>query len=203
MYKVLVTIISLLILSACSVTPDSYKSNNPTFSFSDYFDGKLCAWGTLKDRSGQMTRKFIANIDAYKRGPLTVLDEQFIFSDGEKQTRVWKFTENGEQLTGTAGDVVGQAKGQVYGDSLHLTYTLDIPRDDGSIEVNMDDWLHLIDRNTLMGTTQMSKWGFDLGRIDIVIQKKNQSYDCFTTTTLALKVDMLDIHLGGEINAAI
>lgn len=198
MNKVLLTAATTLLLGACSVTPELYQNNNPSLSFSNYFDGKLCAWGTLKDRNNQVSRKFIANIDAFKDDSFVVLDEQFVFSDGEKQTRVWRFNENGTEVTGTAGDVVGKAKGKIFGDSLHLTYTLDIPQDEGSIEVNMDDWLHLIDKDTMMGTTKMTKWGFDVGQIDIVIQKRNNSSDCF-----AGNVGKLEIGSAGERNAAI
>ncbi len=184
MNKLLISALTTLLISGCSINPEQYKSNSPSLSFADYFEGKLCAWGTLKGRNKQVTRKFIANIDAFKDQSHVVLDEQFIFSDGEKQTRVWKFIENGDAISGTAGDVVGEATGKIFGDSLHLTYTLDIPQDEGSIEVEMDDWLHLVDRDTLMGTTKMTKWGFDVGQIDIVIQKRNASTDCFAGTVV-------------------
>ncbi len=178
MIKPLITATAAFFISACSINPELYNDNKPSLSFSDYFQGKLCAWGTVHDRSEQVTRKFVANIDAFQRNDQVILDEQFIFSDGEKQTRVWQFSETNDQITGTAGDVVGSATGIVYGDSLHLTYSLAIAQDDGTIEVEMDDWLHLVDRNTLMGTTKMTKWGFDVGQINIVIQKRPQETDC-------------------------
>ncbi len=185
MNKLLISTAATLLLSGCSINPELYQNNTPSLSFSNYFDGKLCAWGTLKDRSHQVTRKFIANIDAFKDGSKIVLDEQFVFSDGEKQTRIWKFIQQGNEITGTAGDVVGDAEGKVYGDSLHLTYTLDIAQENGSIEVEMDDWLHLIDQDTLMGSTKMTKWGFDVGQIDIVIQKRSESTNCFVGNNLS------------------
>ncbi|MGB0495676.1 MAG: DUF3833 family protein [Kangiellaceae bacterium] len=189
---------SLFMLSSCSVNPELYKSTNSSLSFSNYFKGKLCAWGTVKDRSMQVTRKFVANIDASQNDSKIVLNEQFNFSDGEQQTRVWEFIENNNQIIGTAGDVVGKAQGEIYGDSLHLTYILDIPQEDGSIQVNMDDWLHLIDANTLMGSTKMTKWGFYVGQIDIVIQKRAISSDCFA----GLLTGTEKRH-SGESNAAI
>jgi len=66
----------------------------------------------------------------------------------------------------------------VVGDSIHLTYQLAINNDGKTIKVSMDDWLHLVDKNTMIGSTNMSKWGFNLGQIQITI-KKQQSL-CIT-----------------------
>ncbi|MFT6733740.1 MAG: hypothetical protein ACJAS9_001930 [Polaribacter sp.] len=171
MYKSLIILLVLIPLSACSINPEVYKEKSPSFVFEEFFTGNMCAWGTVKDRNNQVTRKFIADIKAYKENSMIVLDERFSFDDGEKQTRVWKFETQNNQISGVAGDVVGSATGVVYGDSLNLSYRLLIQMEDDSIEIEMDDWLHLIDENTLMGTTKMSKWGFNVGEINILMRK--------------------------------
>lgn len=173
MKRLLLSAVLVFLLAGCTVNGNNYSKNKPEFIFTDFFNGPLCAWGTVKNDSGQMLRKFIAKIDAYQKGEATYLDEVFMFNDGEKQLRLWEFTQENEQLVGVANDVVGSSTGKVYGDSLHLEYVLAIVNDGSEWHINMDDWLHLIDENTLMGTTQMSKFGFDLGRIDIVIRKQD------------------------------
>ena len=168
-------LIFISFITGCTVNGNSYTKNKPEFVFEEFFSGPLCAWGTVKKDNGELLRKFIAKINAYEENGFTVLDEVFMFNDGEKQLRLWKFSQQNDQLNGTAGDVVGNATGKSYGDSLHLEYVLAINSDGSEWHINMDDWLHLIDQNTLMGTTQMSKFGFDLGRIDIVIRKQQTS----------------------------
>lgn len=163
----------LILLSACSINPELYRAKTPAFVFEEFFVGNMCAWGTLKDRDNQVTRKFIADIKAYRQDSKIVLDEKFSFDDGEKQTRIWQFEVNDDTISGTAGDVVGVANGITHGDSLNLTYRLAVQSDGDTIEVDMDDWLHLIDGNTLMGTTTMSKWGISVGEISILMRKHN------------------------------
>jgi hypothetical protein len=161
----------LLTLSACSINEQAYTNRSPQLDFAGYFDGKICAWGLVKNSSGQVQRKFIADIAATQQNNQVVLDELFTFDDGEKQTRVWKFIPNNGSWSGTAGDVIGEAVGKVYGDSLHLTYVLDVTTQDSNYHINMNDWLHLVDPQTLMGTTQMTKWGINVGSIELVMRK--------------------------------
>nr|WP_281282001.1 DUF3833 family protein [Aliikangiella coralliicola] len=168
----LILLLTSLGLLSCSVKQESYLDNTPKLDFADYFNGKLCAWGVVRERSGELSRKFVADINAYSLAESIVLDEVFLFDDGERQTRQWKFKLSGGQWIGTAGDVVDTAIGEVVGDSLHLNYQLEVKVDGDSWVINMDDWLHLIDRRTLMGTTNMSKWGFNVGRIDILMRKQ-------------------------------
>ncbi|MCW8999207.1 MAG: DUF3833 domain-containing protein, partial [Kangiellaceae bacterium] len=173
--KLLLSAILALLLSSCSVNGNNYSENSPKFVFTEFFDGSLCAWGTVKNDNSELLRKFIAKIDAYQRNGVTYLDEVFMFNDGEKQLRRWEFTLEDGLFSGVANDVVGSSQGKVYGDSLHLEYVMAIANDDTEWHINMDDWLHLIDENTLMGTTQMSKFGFNLGRVDIVIRRQKAS----------------------------
>jgi len=142
-----------------------------------FFDGKLCAWGLVRNRGGEVNRKFIADINATASAGRVELDEQFIFDDGEKQSRLWQFVKRDNHWIGSAGDVVGEAIGKTAGDTLHLTYQLSVNVDGDTVVVAMDDWLHLIDKHTLLGSTNMSKWGLDVGRIDIMIQQR-QTNNC-------------------------
>jgi hypothetical protein len=143
----------------------------------NFFDGNLCAWGILKDRNGVVQRKFVADIVASQQDNQLILDETFLFDDGEKQYRKWSFVQDSAQTNrwiGTAGDVVGEASGEVIGDSMRLTYELAINRDGDTINIAMDDWLYLIDQDTMIGSTDMSKWGFNVGQIQITIRKQQQ-----------------------------
>ena len=170
--KLFITITIILIcLTACSATITVYEDRQPKFEMATFFNGNLCAWGIVRSRNNEVSRKFVADIKATASETLVVLDETFIFDDGEEQTRLWKFEKRQQQWIGTAGDVVGEAVGEVSGDTLHLIYELAIQLDGDEVILSMDDWLHLVDKRTLIGSTNMSKWGFDVGRIDITIQQ--------------------------------
>jgi hypothetical protein len=164
-------ILSLFFLVSCTTDLKDYQDRPPIFSMNHFFTGQLCAKGIVRNRDNSVSRKFVADILAESTENKVILDESFLFSDGEQQKRIWTFRKIGEQWIGNAGDVIGDAYGEIAGDTLHLTYQLKITLESDDIIVNMDDWLHLIDQNTLMGSTEISKWGINLGRIDISIDK--------------------------------
>ncbi len=162
-----------LSLSACSsVSIDDYANNQPTLNLEEFFDGKLTAHGILKDRGGKVIRYFSAEIDAWWEGGVGTLDERFVFDDGEKQTRVWKLTPHGDgKYSGTAGDVIGEASMQVAGNSLFLDYMLRIPYGDDTIDLRIDDRMYLVSDRVLLNESIMTKWGFEVGEIVLVIEK--------------------------------
>ena len=100
----------------------------PIMTPETFFNGPMTAHGVVKDRSGLVIRYFNADIIGTFKDGIITLEEDFVFNDGEKQRRVWKLTKNSDgTYSGTAGDVVGEAKGEVAGNSMFLKYVLRIP----------------------------------------------------------------------------
>ena len=162
-----------LVLSACSsVSVEDYAEHEPRFVAEEFFAGQLTAHGVLKDRSGKVIRLFTATIDASWEDGVGTLDEHFVFDDGEHQTRVWTLTPNGDNFyTATAGDVVGSGSMQVSGNSLFLDYVLRVPYDGETIDLRIDDRMYLVSDRVLLNESIMTKWGFEVGSIMLVIQK--------------------------------
>jgi hypothetical protein len=161
-------------LNGCSAVPiEDYAENRPILVAENFFSGELIASGIVKDRSGRVIRYFNAIIDASWEGGVGTLDEQFVFDDGEEQTRVWTLerTAAGTYIA-TAGDVIGESQMKVLGNSLFMQYVLRIPYGDGTIDVNVDDRMYLVSDTVLLNESVMSKWGFHVGQITLVIQKK-------------------------------
>lgn len=162
-----------LVASCASVSIDNYADNNPRLIPESFFNGKLSAHGIVKDRSGQVIRYFNAEIDAYWVDGIGTLDESFRFDDGEQQTRIWKLKPvSTGKYTATAGDVVGEATMQVAGNSVFLDYVLRIPYGDGTIDVSIDDRMYLVSERVLLNESIMTKWGFEVGQISLVIAKQ-------------------------------
>jgi hypothetical protein len=137
-----------------------------------FFDGQLTAHGVVKDRAGKVTRYFNAEIKGSFDGSVITLDEDFIFDDGEKQKRVWKITKQPDgRYIGTAGDVVGDAVGQIAGNSMFLKYVLDVPYKDRTIHISIDDRMYLVEPDLLINECKMTKFGFKVGQIILVIKK--------------------------------
>ncbi|MEL0036815.1 MAG: DUF3833 family protein [Gammaproteobacteria bacterium] len=168
----------LLALSGCSTDIAQYRNNQPVFDPMTFFSGPLCAWGTVRDFNGDVSRRFVADIKGDADADSFKLDEVFLFDDGERQTRLWQFTRNGDRWNGIAGDVVGVAEGELSGNMMSLKYDLAVGTDDDTIVIAMDDELHLLDENNLLGKTIMTKFGISVGEIDLIMQKQTTSGMC-------------------------
>jgi len=167
--------LSLLFVSACStVTVEDYASNKPLMVVEDYFNGALTAHGIVKNRSGKVIRYFNATIDASWDNGVGILDETFVFNDGEKQNRIWTLMR--KPLGGyiaTANDVIGQAQLNMSGNSVFLEYVLRIPYGDNTLDLTIDDRMYLVSDKILINESMMMKWGIEVGQLMLVIIKSN------------------------------
>jgi len=71
----------------------------------------------------------------------------------------------------TAGDVIGDGKMTVAGNSVFLDYVLRVPYDGDSIDLRIDDRMYLVSERVLLNESIMTKWGFEVGSLMLVIEK--------------------------------
>jgi Protein of unknown function (DUF3833) len=165
----------LLLLSGCASPPQvsDYAQEQPKLTLREYFNGPLVAHGLFTDRSGRVVKRFTVEMQARWQGAEGVLEEDFKYSDGTTQKRVWKLTDRGQgRYEGRADDVVGVAQGQSGGNALNWRYTLALPVDGRVIHVQFDDWMYLMDSHTLINKAAMSKWGIHLGEVTLVFHRR-------------------------------
>ncbi|MDP4650377.1 MAG: DUF3833 domain-containing protein [Haliea sp.] len=170
---VIALLLILPVLAACSsITVQDYAANQPTLVPETFFQGKLTAHGVVKDRGGKVIRYFNADIKAYWKDGVGTLEEDFMFDDGEPDRRVWTLTPQGDgRYIGTAGDVVGDGQVTVAGNSMFLDYVLQIPWNEGTLDLRIDDRMYLVNETTLINESVMSKFGVRVGEILLVISK--------------------------------
>jgi len=163
-----------LALAGCAgIDPAAYRAEKPTLSLERYFDGRIEGWGMFQDRSGKVLRRFHVEIDARWDGDIGTLDERFVWSDGERQRRVWTLRRTADgRYTGTADDVVGQAIGEVSGNALRWQYVLSLPVDGRVWHVDFDDWMFLADDRVVLNRAVMSKLGLRLGEVTLSLHKR-------------------------------
>jgi len=174
MFKKLILISFFMSIFSCSnIKPKDYQANGPKLDIRQYLNGKVKAWGILEDRSGKVTRRFVVDMTGKWQGNEGVLEEYFVFDDGEKSERIWtiKF-EDDHNFSATAGDVVGEAKGEQYGNAMRMKYVLDLEVDKGKrYKVNLDDWMYLLDEKTLVNKSTIKKFGITFGKLTIFFKK--------------------------------
>ncbi|BDX08520.1 DUF3833 domain-containing protein [Planctobacterium marinum] len=171
-FALLLTSAASLLIGCSSVDINDYRGSEPNLNLKTFFDGKLKVYGMVQDFSGKVTRRFTADIDASWDGETGTLDELFYFDDGEQQTRIWTLNHLGNgEYNGTAGDVVGVAKGKTVGSVFRWQYELTIPYDGDTLNVKLDDWLYLITEDRLINRTSINKFGLEVGEITLIIEK--------------------------------
>jgi Protein of unknown function (DUF3833) len=163
-----------LALGACASapTPADYASELPRLDLRTYFNGPLTAHGLFTDRSGKVVRRFTVKMNCTWSGNQGTLDEDFTYSDGKKEKRVWRLIDLGNgRYSGRADDVVGEAEGVAAGNALNWRYTLALKVDERIINVQFDDWMYLMDERVMLNKAAMSKFGIYLGEVTLAFTK--------------------------------
>ena len=173
--KKIIVILLCFLLSSC-VAPDVsvYKENRPKLDLPHYFVGTTDAWGMFQKRSGEVVRRFhVVVVGSQAEGKL-ILNEQFQYDDGMKQQRIWTLTQSADGIWhGTAADVVGEAIGQISGNTLHWRYTLTLPVDGTPINLQVDDWMYMLDDGAILNRTSMQKLGIEVGQVTLFFKKRD------------------------------
>ena len=67
-----------------------YAEQLPRLDLATYFDGEVSAHCLFTDRAGKVVRRFTVRMQCRWSGDDGVLDEQFTYSDGKTERRVWR-----------------------------------------------------------------------------------------------------------------
>ena len=173
------TLLGMLALSAgllagCA-TPQiaDYAAEKPVLDMRQYFNGTVDAYGVFTDRSGKVVKRFTVVMRCSWQGDTGVLDEDFSYSDGTKDRRIWTLKRSPDgRYVGTAADVLGEASGEEKGNTFRWGYTLKLPVDGKVVEVQFDDWMYLMTDKVMLNKATMSKFGVRLGEVTLSFTKR-------------------------------
>ena len=174
MKNLIIIFFTTILLTGCTgMKIEDFNNTSPEFIPQEYFNGKLRAYGLVKDRSGKITRTFkgtmIGSWDKYGNGKL---EEFFVYNDGEKLERTWilKPTQD-KKFIATANDIIGESPMIANGNTVMLDYIMRIPYNDSTLDIAVQDWLHLQEDGVIINHSKMKKFGFVVGELVITIIK--------------------------------
>lgn len=172
--RLMILLFAICLVNACaSVTPDDYRTEKPVLELDRYFNGTIDAWGMFTDRQGRVIKRFTVLMRGSWSGDTGTLDEDFSYSDGSREKRIWTIRKTAPgRYIGTAADVVGEAIGSAAGNALNWRYVLDLKVGDKSYHVDFDDWMYLMDDDVMLNRARMSKFGFALGEVTLAFKKR-------------------------------
>lgn len=174
LFKIILGVVCTILVAACgTVEPAQYADQKPVLDLQQYFNGTLDAQGMFQDRSGKVIKRFAVVIVCNWKGDVGTFDEDFTYSDGTRQKRIWTLHKiAADRYTGSAADVVGEAEGIVAGNALRWKYVLALPVDGKVVNVNFEDWMYLMDQRVMLNRASVSKYGFHVGDVTLSFSKR-------------------------------
>ncbi len=161
----------LLILASVTVgcagpQVSEFAGVKPVFAPEKFFAGRAMAWGVLEDGAGNPTKRFTSVDVGTLVGDTVTIAQTIRYSDGTSQSRSWKLKRiDANHYEGSADDIVGVAKGEAYGNALHLDYTIALSPTNPLTHVELNQWLYLQDGgDNLISRTTISKLGVVVAR---------------------------------------
>jgi hypothetical protein len=164
---------ALALIGCQEMRLDDFSGREPRLDLYGYFDGRSRAWGIFEDRFGRLRREFTVDIVGRREGADGfVLEEDFLYSDGETQRRVWRLRRTGpDTFEGTADDVIGVARGRTAGNALNWRYVLALKIGESTWHVDFDDWMFLQRDGVMINRARVSKWGLAIGEVTLSFQR--------------------------------
>jgi hypothetical protein len=173
MRMITLALIVVVFTTGCGgMTVDQFSSGEPKLVLEEYFLGHTRAWGLFEDRFGNVQREFVVDIEGTWDGKQLTLAEYFVYSDGERESRVWTLEKTGpDTWSGTADNVIGTALGRTSGNAFNSNYYFNLKVDDSTWKVHFKDWMFLQPNGVILNKATITRWGLKLGTVFISFSK--------------------------------
>lgn len=167
---------SLLLFTACGPDIEAYKDQEPKLDVRQYFNGRLTGVGTITDfYSGEVTDRFTVEAHGAWEGNQGQLKEQFIFSDGRTEERLWDLqVDDAGKIVASAEDLVGKRKGKQLGNAMFSDYTIKRMEEGKPQEYTISDRMILVDDLYLTDERQMKQYGLPVAEMNITFHRLNE-----------------------------
>lgn len=167
--------LSFGLLAGCSGRPslEGPKLSERELNLEEFFAGDLVAYGQFQDVFGNVSRRFVVDIDGRWDGRQLTLVEDFVYEDESTERRIWTLEKTGPQTwRGTAPGVLGEALGEERGDVFNWQYRIDLPVDGETVRVRFDDWMWLLSEDRLLNRAYMYRFGLKVGEVVIIFERQ-------------------------------
>ena len=166
--------LSLGIAACARKDVGTLSSHKPRLVLEEFFSGESVAYGIFEDRFGNLRRQFRVNLSGALDGNRLVLNEEFLYDDGERASRSWTIDRLGSasdgavNYTGRAADVKATAHGVNAGNALNWRYDITLEMSGINLDVHFDDWIYKQDEDIAINRAFVTKYGVEIGSVTIV-----------------------------------
>jgi hypothetical protein len=144
----------------------------PAVNLESFFRGKLRGTGSEKDAAHSVARTLsLSGVGTRISGGVR-LSYDIVFSDGERQHRVWTFLKAGtNHYVGRRADLVGDAQISQNGNVINLSYTATVSSGSGSHNVKFDETFTQTGPHTIINRLKATYFFLTVATGQITVQK--------------------------------
>jgi Protein of unknown function (DUF3833) len=154
---------AVVALSALATTP-SFAAD----AMLNFFTGKSSATANFSAING-VKRDFTVKLNGKWNGKTITLREDFVYADGERARKTWRFTKIGDgKYSGTREDVIGATTVRIYGLTAKFTYLVDLDEGPGKNIVRFYDTIKFSqDGKSALNTAIVTKYGLPVAKVRV------------------------------------
>jgi Protein of unknown function (DUF3833) len=117
-------------------------------------------------------RSFVVDLKTSWNGKVLTLREDFVYNDGQKDRKTWRFTKtSANTYQGTREDVIGETTLTVNGKKASFTYLVYLDPKNKANKVRFRDTMILQDDGSVLNTANVYKFGFPVAKVQVNFEK--------------------------------
>lgn len=166
------TVLCLLVLIGTGFVSPAFAK---PLTLETFFKGRTIGKGVFESKLAGVYRPFTVYLSGRwdPRSFTLRLREDFVYEDGERDTKTWFFQKvAADRYIGQRSDVLAPANVRTESDgSLRFSYVAEVETASGPLLLRFDDTLRRIDGNTVRNTARVMKAGITIGTVELTFTK--------------------------------
>lgn len=152
--------------------PASAVSAAEAFTLESFFAGKSKATGSFSAING-VKRQFTVDLTGKWDGKTLTLREDFVFDDGTRDRKTWRFVKTGpSSYSGTREDVIGETRVTLQGNVARFNYLVYLDSAKQANKVRFYDKMVLRSDGTVLNTALVTKFGLPVAKTVVAFERE-------------------------------
>jgi Protein of unknown function (DUF3833) len=152
--------------------PGDFATNGPDFDMRQHLNGKILCEGVIYGPLGRVSSRFVADMLGTWDGNTGTLAEKFRYDSGVVQERCWTLrVDDAGRIRADAPDLVGTGTGTQKGPAVQMCYRIKLDASAGGHELNVIDWMYLMENGSIMNRSQFRKFGIPVAELIATMRK--------------------------------
>lgn len=155
-------------------TEIDYLEKATKIDIKKFFNGDLEGFAITQDGNGKIIATEAVKINGKWEENKGVVQQNFIYPDGKKDSRTWLITLNDDGTFDAVGhNVTSHGQGKQVGNTAQMIYGLTIPVNGVKKEVKFEDKMYLVDDKSMIAISSFKSGYSYSGKTIISLKKLN------------------------------